>query len=493
MFLSRARILVALAWLLLGLAALGPANALFAQSPTKLQWSRAIPLSGALANSWYPALVADDTGQIALVWGANVNAQAGTLYVSKFDGAAWTRPIDVLIGGPESVAVLDGRGTFSLLYRDQTNLVIAQSTLPTSNSAQGWASALTLNRGKGGVTGDVFSDPDGVLEAAWFEASDSCQDCFRVVYNNTRDAANPASGYRVVSDGEKQARSVKLLRAPDGLLYAMWPVPAVGPSRAGIKLSFSRNQGDTWLEQPLTLLNDQGDMLQPLLFLDKDGKLILVYNLSTKDETYFQVSSDGGATWTDPAPIPGLFAAKPTVENDRFAVATDSAGIAHVIASGRTAKDQLVPGIYRVAWDGKAWSPLDPIYTGDVFTELPAVAISNGNRLHVAFTTRDKNRVSAAADPSSQVLYSSALTTAPAATQVPLPTFTPAPTGTPTPAATASPTAKPTVTVVPASPGGSDSTSAANVNMQLPLIIGLAPVAAILLGVVILNFVRRRR
>ncbi|HZQ07678.1 MAG TPA: hypothetical protein VFD70_13935 [Anaerolineae bacterium] len=493
--------LVSLIFILMLAAGLGPTRILHAQSPdTKLEWSRPIPISEALIGSSYPAIAADDTGQVFLIWSAAIPSD--TIYISRYDGSVWSRPNDILIGGPRSILELDGRNELHVMLVSDGTVLLKGAAVADSGSARGWGTDAQLSRGKTALIGDFLTDSRGVIHAIWFESSQSCESCYRVAYLQLNNPAKNTSTYRAISDSVPQpkresddqaapppAQHGQLVRLADGTLFAMWN--AALPGKAGIQISVSKNDGDTWLDEPISFSAELGDLAQPYLLVDKEGKFILIYNVINKDETFYSVSTDQGVTWTEAAPIPGLFAGKPSLGTDYFAAAYDSEGTAHVIAVGRTSKEQPVPGLYHLQWDGKAWMPPEKIYLDDNFVNFPAVAISNGNKLHVSFATLDKNRLDGEPNESYQVWYSTAQTSAAQATRVPLPTLTPQPTPLPTEPVTATPTRRPSPTPDLSQTSGEDD--ATDINAQLPLIIGIVPVIGILVLVVVLNSVLRRR
>jgi hypothetical protein len=491
--LYRPRLLV-IAILLLMLASLmvvGPSMSL-AQGGTTPAWTRAIPLSGVLGGSRYPTLVATDTGQVYAFWGVTTPGQAPVIFVSNYDGLAWSRPVDILIGGPRSIATLDGRNQVHLMLPYESNVSLTTALLQASTSAQGWNGDITLNRSKTGLLGDLITDPRGISHAVWFQDTDTCGKCFSVAYQKFGSVDNTVPTYRILSDAEEQPKRLQLVRSAAGTLYTIWDIPAKEPQKIGIELSLSKNDGESWLDKPLPLAFNEQDILEPYLFIDKENNLVLVYNFGNKDETYYSVSTDEGTTWTDPRPVRGLFASALPTDDDYFAATTDSDGIVHLIAVGRASKVQTDTGLYHVAWDGKEWNNPEQVYRDNSAIVYPAITISNGNRLHVAFTARDLNAPGDDPDASFQVWYATALLDTAAATRIPLPTFTLTFTPTSTPEATAEPTRRPTATLTPLEDDTS-APSASQVNPQFPIIIGIGAVVLLLGAVTIFNTILRRR
>lgn len=274
-------------------------------------------------------------------------------------------------------------------------------------------------------------------------------------------------------------------------MYALWRAADRETKTDGIVVSMSSDNGNAWLDTPRALALTDADILQPAIAVDANNALLLIYNFGVKDETFFQLSTDQGVTWNEQKTIPGLYAANPATGNDYFAVAKDSAGNIHLVAVGRQSKDQTAPGVYHLVWDGTRWSAPQELYREGTFIEFPDIQVSNGNQLHIVFSTRGRNQLSGEPDETSQIWYTGATTNAPTETRVPLATFTPHPTATPTPRATVEATRRPTSTRVPLdAPTESPSET---VNPFMPIAFALVPVILLLIAVVILVRVLRVR
>lgn len=469
---------------------LGASQKTHAQSGQGNEWTRPLPISGALPGSWFPSVAAQDDGTVNVIWTVTQDNQP-TIYFSRYDRVAWSRPVDILIGGLHADLRLDGRNLLHLVYFSGSNIYATDAAIDQAGAAQGWNQPLKLNR-QAGQTGEFLVAPDSTLHAVWTEADDLQKDNQLAVYGRSDDGGQSWAHYRVIGEGILPTTRVRLNRAPSGTLYALWSIDAEERKQEGIALTWSKNNGETWMETPRTLAFADAPIRQPVLAIDSKGTLILIYNFGVKDEIFYQVSTDEGATWSEQKPIPGLFAASPPTLNDYFAIANDSANRVHLIASGRASKDQTEPGIYHVSWDDAKWSAARELYRGNTFVEYPDISVSNGNRLHVVFSTRARGRASSEPDASYQVWYTTSETDAPAATRMPLPTFTPVPAPTSTRTLVPDPTRRPTSTPAPPSePINPDA--APTTNTQLPVLVGVIPVLVILGVVLALNTILRRR
>lgn len=486
----RAKPFRALALLFLGLFALmlPIQHRVFAQGgDAGGTWSRPVPISRGLPGSWYPSLTASDDGLVSAIWTVTQNGQ-NTIYFSQNNGVAWSRPIDILIGGLHSDLRMDGRGVLHLVYGDADAVYSSDAPALEAGAATNWNKPLQLNR-QTGQTGDFVVAPDGTLHAVWSEKDKERN--AQTLYGQSQDGGQSWKVYRVIGEQSSQSARARIVRHNNGTLYALWNTLPQDTQGEGIALSISKDNGESWLDIPNTLSFPDEPIRQPALAIDKNNALVLIYNFGVKDETFYQVSTDDGKTWTEQQPIPGLFAANPATGNDYFALATDAAGRIHLVSVGRKSKDQNAPGIYHLVWDGSAWSAPQEIYQQGAFIEFPDIAVSNGNQLHVVFSTRDRYRLSGNPDSTYQVWYSTLQTDAPAATRVALPTFTPLPTGTAAVEITAEPTRRPSATPIPEDPA--ETTTTGSPLPFPPLFVAIVPVVLIILIVVLTNRMFRRR
>lgn len=453
------------------------------------EWSRPLPISGALPGSWYPSVAVTDDGIITVIWTLTQNNQ-DTIFLTQKNAVAWSRPIDILIGGRHADLRLDGRNLLHLLYGAGGGVWASDAPVEKATTVNNWNEPLQLSR-LPAVTGEFLTSADGNLHALWQE-QDSTQKTGQVIYNQSVDSGAAWDMTRIVGENALENSRARLTRGADGALYALWRARSIKTNTNGIEINVSASNGDIWQDTPNALALTDADILQPALAVDKNNALVLVYNFGVKDETFFQISTDRGVTWSEQQAIPGLFATNPATGNDYFAAANDSAGIVHLVAVGRKSKDQPAPGLYHLTWDGARWSAPQELYQAGNFIEFPDVFISNGNRLHVVFSTRSRNQLSGAPDESYQVWYTEAVTDAPAATRVPLPTLTSQPTATRTIEASAEPTRRPTATRIPLEKTD-DTAALATIDPLTPLIAAIVPVVLLLVVVLVFTFVLRMR
>jgi hypothetical protein len=222
----------------------------------------------------------------------------------------------------------------------------------------------------------------------------------------------------------------------------------------------SSDGGETW-SQRTTFYSDTGSPHQIVAGVDGEGKILVVWRTASEstmiDEQlpiYYQLSSDGGLSWSEPTSIPNLLArALNDTPFDAYDMAVDSAGHIHLVVVGRTGSGDMELSVLHTEWDGNAWSAPEGIFSTIDFPERPAITISRGNQLHVVWFVRDAEHLFTGGGDY-EVWYSRGQSAAPSVTPPPSPpplsTPTLAPTPVPLPFSTPYPTLAPGSSGLPA-------------------------------------------
>ncbi len=242
--------------------------------------------------------------------------------------------------------------------------------------------------------------------------------------------------------------------------------------------TFSADGGETW--SPTTVITyPESTVAQLTVGSDGQGGVMLVWRATSRDELFYQWSSDGGRSWGEPAEIPQVFARPWTIPFDMYDMASDSAGRVHLLVVGRQSPDRDAPlGVYHLVWDGESWSDPDRIFAEtELCPEYPKIVLHEGNQLHTAWFTREGDVWDD--EVSREVWYSSSQSPAPHQPVAPLPTLTPIP---PTPTRMPIPTATPYPTVSFEYTGLPDGLRTVSDDL-LRLAIALSPVILVILVV----------
>jgi ligand-binding sensor domain-containing protein len=271
----------------------------------------------------------------------------------------------------------------------------------------------------------------------------------------------------------------------------------------------SSDSGNTWAEP--TVFSSQPGAPQQITLGVRDSDLVVVWRLPEEVPAFYhyQLSTDGGVTWSSPEPIPGVIA-KPweSFSLDAYHATTDSAGNVHLLVLGYLLsgdkdlglaideyldliKDQNL-GLIHLLWNGSEWSAPVRIYASNDPPEWPRIDVGAGNQVYATWFTRDEKHINESERGRYKVWTSFYQANAPSDTPLsppkPIPTVasdvleqaTPAPVLTPTPLIALDGSGL---------PPGLDTES----DEIGRLLVALSPIAAILLVIVALRIGRSRR
>jgi ligand-binding sensor domain-containing protein len=250
----------------------------------------------------------------------------------------------------------------------------------------------------------------------------------------------------------------------------------------------SSDGGKTW-SQRATFYSEAGSPYQIVAEVDGEGQVLVVWRTaseSTRFEEglpiYYQFSADGGLSWSEPAPIPNLFARLLNDSPfDAYDMAVDSAGHVHLVVVGRTSAVETALSVLHTEWDGSNWSPPTKVFSGIRFSERPAITISEGNQVHVVWFVRDSLY---SAEENIEIWYARGLSAAPFVPAPPSPTPLPTATATPTPIPPSPPTPYPTL--APGT-GGLPTGLYTESDEILQLAVALLPLALLILVVMVIR------
>jgi hypothetical protein len=416
-------------------------------------------------SSWFPDLAVGADGTVHVVWYSGIvsnDKETGSIdllmYRELRDGQ-WSPFNNIFApatGGytvrNSIVAARDGR--LHVILRGGTEIEYASAAQDQAWSAHAWTPLRGISSGGAYYTA-LAADSHGALHAFWSEsvmeenapADQECISCSDMIYRRSVDGGRTWSE-RVdltrTKDGENRPQ-VKV-DAKDHIHVVWdqgidWYAPKAGVAKFGIYRR-SDDGGLKWTT-PVTFSLPSDAVQQTTLAVTPQGNPIVVYR-GLKGRLYFQVSDDGGTTWSPSQEIPGVFARDERGNDlDRFSMETDSAGHVHLVMVGFPAAAEInyddPPKLMHLTWDGNAWSPPDMIVDNELYPEWPAIAVSGGNQLHVVWYTRSKEDLFRSDKAHYRVWYSSRTVDAPAAQALTLFTPTPVPPTPPPPSPTPPP------------------------------------------------------
>ncbi len=436
-----------------------------ALSPAAAQssrWSEPVMISTNTRFSWFPDVIVDYKGRVHAAWdsspqldkiGANplLLDAVLTMHAVNTDGA-WSTPNDIWYfpGRANIFRATLGADASGRLYFASGRLGFSYAWADSASSTQGWATPQTFMAG-GHVYGSAMTvDPQGMIQLLWdalvvVEADDPLAPGGRtkklkadMFYRRSADGGKTWTAPVDLTNTDVGEAREQIKADRRGAIYATWETgwdrqtEEAAPIRAGVFRS-SSDEGKTW-SAPIVFDYPDRANAQMAVAPDNKGGVLAVWRSIKQNGIFYAWSTDDGRTWSSPQPIPSLLARDwNETRFDGYHMATDSAGIIHLVAVGRLGIPSNA-GLYHLTWNGSEWSAAEPIYTGDGYPEWPRIDISQGNHMHVVWFVRDQLGTEGG---NYQIWYSTGLADAP---EEPLP---PTPTPTPTPAST-TPTLQPT-------------------------------------------------
>lgn len=424
-------------------------------------------------SSWFPDLAVGPDGSVHVVWysgfatSANVSDIVDLLLYRELKDGAWSKVNNIAApatgGFTVRNSIVMGRdGKLHVLLRSETEIKHMSAPWDAAWSAQAW-SELRRVSGGGAYYTALGADSKAHLHAFWSESvfdedespDAACMSCSDMFYRSSDDG------------GVSWSRRVNLSNSPDGenrpqvkvdsadRIHVVWDhgidwyAPKKGVAQDGIYRR-SDDGGLTWTT-PVTFTLEGDAVQQTTLAVTPAGDPLVVYR-GLKGGIYFQVSRDGGATWSASAPVPGVAARDFTGNDlDKFSMAADGAGNLHLVMVGvlgdEPPADLEPPLLLHLVWDGERWSAPETIASSGLYPEWPTIAVGGGNQLHVVWFTRSREDLFNSERAHYRVWYSGRAIDAPGATAPPLYTATPKPAA----ASTSTPAPEPTVTPLPAS------------------------------------------
>jgi len=405
-------------------------------------WSTPINISNTPNNSWFPDLAVDARGDVHVVWCETTHVEGRgemeqVLY-TRWDGSHWSSPIDLLppqffIYRP-AIALKGGNELVMVFRRNMVGgnaLHYTSAHVSRASSAGNWASPRFVGARRHNYMADLGTDARGRIHLLFDDLGNPEEDeclggCGDIYYRYSTDGGHAWSAPVNLSRSPVGSSREQMEVDGRGVVYAVWDegwdrLSGVGEPRYSV-YRFSPDGGESWGPQ-IRIMYPTTGTAQLTVGADGQGGVMLVWRVISRDEIFYQWSTDDGMSWSPPDTLPQVFARPWATPFDMYDMATDSAGHIHLLVVGRERLDPDAPlGVYHLIWDGTAWSRPDRIYIGQGYPEYPKLVISRGNQLYAVWFVRD-----ILWDLGQyEIWYSSSQTDAPYETPLPIP-VTPTP------------------------------------------------------------------
>lgn len=486
----------------------GPAGASRAYS-----WAPDQRVPGYLDDTFTPFLLADHNRTVhafASQYVENDGRRLAIVYRQWTLLGGWTRPVDILlspIGGDANFlgAYLDSNDTIHLIFMATERLTrrtsVYYSTAPASSAdwAPAWSIPIAIADGALGLNAAAITGDDRGDLVVIYSGNRDGSGVYSVYSNDSgRNWSDPVPAY-LTYDSNLSTFSLRLTVGPDQKIRAAWNVvTSLGVDEALYFANFN-SQDYVW-ETPVELDRriDLPDYFGPSypVMVDNGREIVVFYNGGNpftgrpvgagRPIQRARISLNGGVSWNEPLdPFPFHVG-----RSGEHAMTLDGNGNPHVLFTQRIesldedGKYSIIGGVWHSAFENGVWSNPDRFVSTVPAHDVRAV-VSQGNVLLVvwredpgvgqsgvwySYTTLDVPELPVAPLATAPVDFSAPATSTPI--------FVPN---------TIEPTPLPDLLgeAPPSDLGG---------NPALPIIIGIVPVALVLIGVVLgYRFLTSRR
>jgi hypothetical protein len=440
-------------------------------------WSQPYLLSSNAGKASEGYLVADQFGFVHCFWTETLFAdQRSIIEYARFDGAAWSSPIELSVSGHDinNVSpVVDKQGTLHLAWSEGLNGPAYYTQAPASYglSAPNWAQPVRIDVPARAL--HLRKDSQGVLHLVYVNQLEAPGVYYVRSADQGQTWTEPAwLDLDILPDHIPDSLSFEL-DDTDGL-HVVWFYGALEQSgRADwVRYSRSLNGGHSW-SNPYTIdryipgSTHHLTAASPVMIV-QNQTVHVIWAAGDQPYRFHRFSSDAGQTWSEPRRIFGQLHGQAF---DGFAI--DRAGRVHYVAQIRYPQ-----AIYHAYWERGQWSAPELVYLiaqeesdegiGDrIHAHFTLPVVRAGNQLILTFTDppADENRRLFAMDRILDDIapLETVPTPAPAATLTAMPSPSPMrPTGMPTWTATA-----PVAETVIAQPVADVSTPEATLRLAL--------------------------
>ncbi len=475
------------------------ARSAFAQAPL---WNEPVNISNSTTESRFPSIAVDPAGVVHVVWCEEEGESGCTaIYYTRYDGATWTMPIDIIIP-PEKgqtidsfVLTADQAGALHLVWGGGSGdqIFYSQAYAPEAGSARSWRTPIPIGDPMPKTTApDLAVDRAGILHLVYtVQRGPQSGVYYTQSADNGQSWREPTQVFANL-DSERMVDRARLTVDRSGGIHVSWTeysFPENFPP-LGIRYAHSEDNGQTWT---WPLLIDGPYDLSGLIAVGEE-QIHLVWSGTNPDRYKFhRWSADRGATWSQ------IFH---TSEVGGFqgwpGLATDSLKQVHLLQAWGSGHEVLG---HRV-WRDNGWSPITRLIETPVnlprdvlgttaSPEYPDVAVGLGNELHVVAMQWVEHTPD---QWTFDIFYIGGLADVPKLEPqaLPLPTLIPSPTPPARPTKNIKITSSPVRPTASAVASFGEPTPETNSDPTITILLGALPAFISLVGVIVVRLLRRQ-
>ena len=375
-----------------------PANA----QSQDITWSRPLNLSNSPPLSTHPAIVTDDYGYVHVFWSEEVGGRerqpgdlggaGNSIVYTRWDGTAWTEPIDILFVPGEAIAEyvavdIDGEQMLHAVWTGQSDFYYSNAPSWQADSAHVWSTPVRIATGsaRSRHESDIVADDSGTVHIV-FATKGNEPGVYHTRSSDGGETWEPASRLsEPLRSLERALSGVRITADGAGRLHAVWQTNQDEGYGQAIYYARSADGGETW-DTPVQLAYRGPEdtwMDWPYIMARGESELHLIYVDGTNQGRAHRISMDGGERWGEPEHVitemEGI--------NGYVVPVADGAEQLHMVVNMRTRADQVV-GIYYTRRLEDSWAPTVPVdirSPAAPSAHYAAVAVRQGNEIHIVY------------------------------------------------------------------------------------------------------------
>ena len=371
----------------------------------RVEWSSPTNISNSRPYSALPAIVTDEFGAVHVFWSEDMDGEpfdqidlasttpyGNTIFYSRWDGGAWSTPVDILYAPNDLIAeylsvTLDAESRLHVVWTGQTNIYYSYAPSWKAGSAQAWSSpvAVATDSARSAWESNVLVADDGTIHIFYAARGTGAG----VNHLRSRDEGISWESMAVLSQPfdalETSFSHVRALQDAAGRMHVTWQTNQSEGYGQAVYYRRSMDRGTSW--EPVVQLGYRGPddvfVSWPYMTIRGESELNLIYTNGSNVGRAFRVSTNGGGTWGAPRDIitemEGI--------NGYVIPLLDGDDHMHLVIDMRTRTDQVV-GIYYAYQTADGWSPVENAVVGHPSSKSahwPAAAVLLGNELHVVW------------------------------------------------------------------------------------------------------------
>lgn len=333
-------------------------------------WSEPVSFSASQNMPDLPAVAADGTGQVHVLWSepATPGEPGASLLYARGDPSAlpgsgkavWTQPAPVLqsaTGGAEEPAMISQDDRLHAVWSggEGGEIFYSWAFSRDAHTSGGWSKSVQLPAPvQMGSSPVIASGADGVLHVIYAIPVNEERGIYHTSSDDGGESWSPADCvFDAAEAGWVVADYPRLTVDGQGALHAIWIRFALPGDRSpqGIYHARSIDGGKTW-SQPIGV--QTGPSVWPQIASSEDDRLHIVWTEGSYPTTWWhQWSEADGQSWTLSEPVPGFAGVAPPVS-----LVTD--GGEGLYLTGLGSDDAESPVLRFSIWDGQRWRTEQP-------------------------------------------------------------------------------------------------------------------------------------